>query len=135
MRLDRGEDGLAAVFVEQLVHAPRGEAAGRHLRFHVAERGFREADVVLEHAVERVVELAALVDLDLVELQPFEPGIGDGRAGAEAGRHAADVDPVRAHHREHQQLALVEIGRVDDDVVEMLAGDRLVVGDDARRPA
>ena len=29
------------------------EAAGRHLRFHVAERGFRKADVVLDDAVER----------------------------------------------------------------------------------
>ena len=129
-RLDGGEDGVAAVFVEHLVHALGGEPAGRHLRFHVAERGFREADVVLEHAVERLVELAGLVDLQLVELQPLEPRIGDRRARAEAGRHAADVDPVRAHHHEHQELALVEIGRVDDDVVEVLAGDRLVVGDD-----
>ena len=61
---------------------------------------------------------------------PSSHGIGDGRAGAEAGRGAADVDPVRAHHQEHQQLALVEIGHVDDDVVEVLAGHRLVVGDD-----
>jgi len=28
------------------------------------------------------------------------------------------------------QLAVVEVGRVDDDVVEVLAGDRLMVGDD-----
>ena len=37
---------------------------------------------------------------------------------------------MRPHHTEHQKLALVEIGRVDDNVVEVLAGDRLVVGDD-----
>ena len=134
---DRREDGVAAVFVEQLVHAPRGEPAGRHLRFHVAERGLRKADVVLEHAIERVVELARLVDLELVELQPLHPRIGHGGAGAEAGAHAADVDPMRPHHREHQELAAVEIGHVDDDIVEVLAGDRLVVGDDhvARREA
>ena len=89
-----------------------------------------KADVVLEHAVERLVELAFAVDLELIELQSLEPGIDHARAGAETGGAAADVDPVRAHHREHQQLALVEIGHVDDDVVEVLAGDRLVVGDD-----
>ncbi len=106
------------------------EAAGGHLRFHVAQRGLRKADVVLDDAVERVVELAFLVDLELVELQPFQPRIGDRRASAETGRGAADVDPVRAHHQEHQQLALVEVGHVDDDVVEMLARHRLMVGDD-----
>ena len=128
--VDRGEQGVAAVFLEQLVEAAAGEAAGRHLRFHVAERGFRKADVVLDDAIERLAELALFVDLELVELQAFEPGVGDAGAGAEAGRGAADVDPVRAHHQEHQQLALVEVGHVDDDVVEVLAGDRLVVGDD-----
>ena len=38
---DGVEDRVLAVFVEQLVHAPYREPAGRHLRFHVAERGFR----------------------------------------------------------------------------------------------
>ena len=128
--VDGGQDGALAVFVEQLVHAARREAAGGHLRLHVAERGFRKADVVLEHAVERLVDLALAVDLELIELQALEPGIGHLRAGAEAGRGAADVDPVRPHHGEHQELALVEIGHVDDDVVEMLAGDRLMIGDD-----
>ncbi len=125
-----GEDGVAAVFVEQLVHATGRQSAGRHLRFHVAERGLGKADVVLEHAIQRLVDLARLVDLELVELQPFHPRIGDGGPGAEAGAHAAHVDPVCAHHREHQELALIEVGHVDDDVVEVLPRHRLVIGDD-----
>ena len=127
---DRSEDGVSSVLVEQLVHATSRETAGRHLRFHVAERGLRKTDVVLDDPVERLVELALLVDLELVELKPFEPGVCDRRACAEPGALPADVDPVRPHHTEHQKLALVEIGRVDDNVVEVLAGDRLVVGDD-----
>ena len=91
---------------------------------------FRKPDIVLEHAVERLVEHAFAVDLVLIELQSLEPGIDHARAGAETGGATADVDPVGAHHRKHQQLALMEIGHVDDDVVEVLAGDRLVVGDD-----
>ena len=47
------------------------EAAGRHLRAHVAQRGFREADVVADDLAEKLVELAALVELELVELQTF----------------------------------------------------------------
>jgi hypothetical protein len=100
------------------------------LRLHVAERGFREANVVLDDAIERVVENALAVDFALIQLQAFEPRIGHLRPGAEAGRGAADVDPVRTHHREHQQFAAIEIRHVNDDVVEMLAGHRLMVGDD-----
>ena len=82
---DGGEDRVLAVLVEQLVHATSRETAGRHLRFHVAERGFRKPDVVLEHAEEGLVEVALLVDLELVELEPFEPGIDHRSPGAKAG--------------------------------------------------
>ena len=134
---DRRQNRVAAVFVEQLVEAAGGEAAGRHLRFHVAERGFRKADVVLDDAIKRLVEHALAIDLELIELHALEPRIGDLRTGAEAGRSAADIDPMRAHHGEHQKLAAVEIRHVNDDVIEMLAGDRLMIGDDrvARRKA
>jgi hypothetical protein len=37
---------------------------------------------------------------------------------------------MRAHHREHQQLALEEIGHVDDHIVQVLTVDCLVIGDD-----
>src|SRR5207248_1597382 len=45
--VDCCQDGVAAVFVEQLIHAPCRQPTGGHLRFHVAERGFRKSDVVL----------------------------------------------------------------------------------------
>src|ERR687888_502997 len=86
------------------------EAAGRHLRFHIAERGIWKPDVVLDHAVERVIESAFFVNLELVELQPFEPGIADRGTCAESGALPAHVDPVRPYHAEHQEFALVEIG-------------------------
>src|SRR5262249_34510532 len=79
------KDGVATVFVEQLVHAPRGQPTGGHLRFHVAERGLRKADVVLEHAWKGLVELALLIDLELIELQPFEPRVGYARTRAKTG--------------------------------------------------
>ena len=37
---------------------------------------------------------------------------------------------MRAHHGEQQELAAIEIGRVYDNVVEMLPGDGLMIGDD-----
>src|SRR5215470_7952963 len=61
--IDRRENGGLAVLVEQLVHAACRQPTGGHLRFHVAERGLGKTDVVLEHAVERLVKLALLVDL------------------------------------------------------------------------
>ncbi len=125
--LDRGQHRVAPVLAEQLVHAAVGEPAGGDLRAHVAERRLGEADIVADHAVEHLVPLARLVDLDLVELQPLHPGVLRGAPGAEPGRHAADVDPVRPDHGEGEQLALPEIGHVDADVVEVLAGHRRVV--------
>src|SRR6266480_3199610 len=104
------EAAASSVLVEQLVHAARREAAGRHLRFHIAERGIRKPDIVLDHAVEGVVESAFFVNLELVELEPFEPGVADRGTCAESGALPADVDPVRPHHAEHQEFALVEIG-------------------------
>src|SRR5258708_6627590 len=52
------------------------------------------------------------------------------RPCAEAGARPADVDPVRPHHGEREQLALEEVREVDHDVVKVLPRHRLVVGDD-----
>ena len=84
---DRSEDGVSSVLVEQLVHAARREAAGRHLRFHIAERGIRKPDIVLDHAVERVVESAFFVNLELVELEPSEAE--EMRSSSSQARHAS----------------------------------------------
>ena len=46
---------------------------------------------------------------------------------AEALVHAADVDPVRAVGGEADELAVVEAGRIDHDVVEVLAADLALV--------
>ncbi len=103
--LDGRENRVAAVFLEQLVQAPERQSAGGHLRAHVAERGVRVADVVAHNLEQQLVDLAGLVNFELVELQAFHPGIENFRFAAEAGAHAADVDPVGAHDGEQQQLA------------------------------
>jgi len=77
--------------------------------FNVPKRGFGKPDVVLEHPVERLVQRARLVDLELVELQP--PPSRDRRPSVPPRSRCslpADVDPVRPHHGEHQKLAAVE---------------------------
>ncbi len=130
MSLDRSRHRVAAEFLVELVHAAMRQLAGGDLRTHVAHRGIRKADVVANDLEQNLDRLAGVVDLQLVELQPFHPWIDHLGAAAETRTDAADIDPMRAYHREHEQLAPKKIGHVDDDVVEMLARDRLVVGDD-----
>ncbi len=48
----------------------------------------------------------------------------------EANAHAANIDPVRAVGGKADQLALMEAGRVDHDVVQVLAADMAVVHDE-----
>ena len=122
--------GLLAVALIKLVDATQSEAAGGDLRAQIAHRALREADIVADHLMQRLVEHVAAIELQLIELQAFGPGIRAIGTGAKAGARAADIDPMRAHHREQLQLALVEIGHVDDDVVEVLPGDGLVIHDD-----
>src|SRR6185437_6157353 len=127
---DAMEHRRFAVALEELVDAPQREAAGGDLRAQIAERAFRKADVVANDAIERFVALAGFVELQLVELQPFLPRIDEIAPRAEAGAGAADIDPMRPHHREQHQLALEEIGHIDDDVVEVLPRHGLVVHDE-----
>ena len=101
-RLHAGRDGLAAVAAVQLLQAPLGQPAGGELRAQVAHRGVGEADVVADQLEDLVVQHAALVQLDLVELEALHPGVGYQPGAAEAGAHASDVHPVGAHHGEAQ---------------------------------
>src|SRR6185312_11188346 len=127
---DAMEHRRFAVALEELVDAPQREAAGGDLRAQIAERAFRKADVVADDAIERFVALAGFVELQLVELQPFLPRIDEIAPRAEAGAGAANIDPMRPHHREQHQLALEEIGHIDDDVVEVLPRHGLVIHDE-----
>ena len=73
---------------------------------------------------ERLVELARLVDLELVELQPFEPRIGDLRRRRRSRCSMPPTSIQCARTIENiSSSPLIEIGHVDDDVVEVLAGD------------
>jgi len=116
-----------AVPVEQLDEAPLAESAGRQLRTHVAHRVVRKADVVADERKHFLIDDTGFVDLQLIELQPFAPRVVCAITGAEARREAADIDPVRANHRERHELGFVEDRRVHHDVVQVLARGGLVV--------
>ena len=134
---DRDLDRLRAVARVEFLEPAFGQRARGHLGAQIAHRRLRKADVVGDHPQHLLVGLTALVDLDLIELQPFLPRIDDRRAGTETGAIAAHVDPVRAHDRKCRRFVFEEERREDTDVVEVLSRDALVVGDHhvARREA
>ncbi len=124
-------DGLLhhalAIAVEQLDETPLAEPAGRELRAHVAHRVVGKADVVANEREHLLIDDAAFVDLQLIELQPFAPRIVRAVTGPEAGREPADVDPMCAHHRERDELVFIEDRRVHDHVVQVLPSRGLMV--------
>jgi hypothetical protein len=127
--VDRGGDGIAPVAREELAEAAHAELATGDLGAQIAERGFGEAQIVLDDLPERVVALPRVVDLERAELQPLLVDLG-GLDRAEADPHAADVDPMGAARGERDHLVGVEAGRIDHDVVEMLPAHAAMIHDD-----
>src|SRR5262249_53331913 len=124
-RVDRGLDRLAAIAADELAEAPHAELAAGDLGAPIAPGGLPKTQIVVDDLPERVVALTGLVDLERAELQPFLIDLG-GLDRAEADPHAADVDPMGAARRERDDLAVMEAGRVDHDVVEVLPADEAV---------
>ena len=122
-RLNAGVDGVAPVARDELAEAAHAELATGDLGAQVAERGLGKAQIVVDDLPQRVVALAGVVDLERAELQPLLVDLG-GLDRAEADPHAADVDPMGAAGGEGHDLAVVEAGRVDHDVVEVLPAHR-----------
>ncbi len=91
-----------AVLVADLAERALADAHRRRLRHQVADRLLGRAHVRRDQVDERLVPLAAAPDLDVRELEPLLVDLGGvGREGA--GRHAADLGPVRLRHRERER--------------------------------
>src|SRR5262249_26348632 len=127
--VDAGFHGLAPISLEQLAEAAHAELAAGDLRTQIAECRLRKAQIVVDDLPERIVALAGVVDLERAKLEPLLIDLG-GLDRAEANPHAADIDPVGAARSEGDNLAVVEAGRVDHHVVEMLTADEAMIHDD-----
>ena len=119
---------LDAVALEEPEHAVAAELAGGHHRVHVAAVHRLGAHVVEDHAVEVLVQLAGLV--------PAQPVV-DLRLGVhvegvcvDPGERAADVEHVRRHGGEAEQLAVVEDRHGDRDVGGVRGPEVRMVVDD-----
>src|SRR5262249_38059805 len=127
--VDAGVHGLAPISLEQLAEAAHAKLAAGDLRAQVAECRLRKAQIIVDDLPERIVALAGVVDLQRAELQPLLIDLG-GLDRAEANPHAADIDPVGTARGEGDNLAVVEAGRIDHHVVEVLAADEAMIHDD-----
>ncbi len=122
-------DDLDAVAVDEPQEALASELARGEHRVHVAAVHRLGADVVEDHPVEVLVQLAAAVPAQrVVELRL---GVHVERVGVDAGERAADVEHVGGDGREAEQLALVEDRHRHGDVRRVRGAEvRVVVDDD-----
>jgi hypothetical protein len=130
----RAHHSVDAVALHEPQEAVAPEPAGGEHRVHVAAVHRLGADVVEEHPVEVLVQHASPVPPQAVvelRLRVDVEGVGvDARVGA------ADVEHVRRHGREPEQLALVEdrdgdgdVGRVRRAEVGMVVDDHVALLD------
>src|SRR4029077_12487648 len=73
--LDGWKNRVTAIFEEQFIEAPECQTAGGDLRAHVAERGFGKTNIVANNLKQQLVDFSRFIDLELIELQTFHPGI------------------------------------------------------------
>src|SRR5207244_3063758 len=85
--------------------------------------------VVANETPDLFIQMTRFVELDLIELQSFHPGVESVRA-SKARTEAADVHPVGSRRRESEQFTVLKTRRVYQDVVQMLPADTLVIRDD-----
>ena len=125
---------LGAVLAHELGELPLGDVAGRELRAQVAEHLHREADVLLDEAHQRLVDLARLVELERRDAQALGVDLG-GIGRVRPGDPPADVGVVAHRAGEREPLALVIERLEDEDVGQVHAAVERVVHDEdvARR--
>ena len=137
---DLGQHGRAALGADvlaqlvevvelELVHhldePPAADVVAGGKRVDVAHRVDRQPRVGADHRHQRLVDLALLQHLEERDVEPLHEHVGAVRAEADA----ADVHQVRGAGEQADQLALVEAGRGDDEVVEVAGAHPGVVGD------
>jgi hypothetical protein len=128
--------GFAAEAVADLDHALLAGAAAGNDRHEIAVVHLRRARIVHDQVERRLVELAALVELDRRNADAFAED--RSRVGRHAAGHgAADVHHVAEHRGEADQLAFVKHRHQHHEVVEVAdragASVRVVLQDDVAR--
>ena len=124
----RAHHDVDAVALDQPQEPLAAELARRQHRVHVAAVHRLRPDVVEDHPVEVLVQLAAAV--------PAEPvvhlrlGVDVEGVRVDPGERAADVEHVRRHGGEAEQLAVVEDRHRDRDVRRVRRAEVRVVVDD-----
>ncbi len=92
-RRHQRHDIIGAVACHQICHAARGDLAGGELAADVAEHAPRHAHVAVDHAEQRGVGLAALVQLQRRNAQALGVDLG-AVGGIRAGHAPADIGVV-----------------------------------------
>ena len=111
--------------VHHLDQARAADVVAGGERVDVADRVDRQARVGADHGDQCLVDLALLEQLQEGNVEPLHEHVGAVRAEADA----ADVHQVRGAGEQADQLALVEAGRGDDEVVEVARAHPGIVGD------
>ena len=138
-RLDGMAERLAAEAAHHFLEARGADAAADHLRVEVAGDEFRHAAIGDDHAVDVVVQLAALVDLHARIDRAFLEHVD--RIGA-VGILAGDIQPMALDRRVADQFAVLkedgidhgEVLRVRARAIGPIVHDH-VAGEDVRRAA
>src|SRR5262249_51313142 len=125
---------LKAVLAHQRLDALRPDTRRGDLRLHIANDQVGDADIVAQKLPYRLDLVAAVVDLDGLELQPFSIGVERVDDATAARTEGADVQMVRCGAGESNELAVVE-QRYDEGDIRTVARTRvgIVVHNDVAR--
>ena len=123
-----GLDLAGTVAGQQLLQAALADLRGGILGGQVAPHAIGHAHVDLDHRGQRLVQPAAVVELEGRDAQPFLVDLG-GIGSVGAGHPAADVGVVADHHRERPPLAAEEQRHEHEDVRQVHAAVVGVVHD------
>ena len=114
-------EGLAPEPLADLDHPLLAGAAAGDDRHEIAVVHLRHAGIVHDQVEHRLIELAALVELDRRDADAFAEDRGGG--GGHAARNgAADVEHMPEHRCEADEVALVKHRHQNHKVVEMADG-------------
>ncbi|MEJ0067798.1 MAG: hypothetical protein WDO24_02600 [Pseudomonadota bacterium] len=113
---------VLAMAVGELANAPRADRAGGDLSVEIAHEHVRDADVLAQHAHQRVVHFAGIAQLDWRNPDALLEDLG-GIGRHRAGRHAADILVMGHRPRIGDDAAAME-DRDDDGEIRQVRGHR-----------
>ena len=132
------DDAVGAVARHQVGHAARGDLAGGELAADVAQHAAGHAHVAVDHAEQRGVGLAALVEFQRRDAQAL--GVDLGAVGRIGARHApADIgvvadrrgigDRLAVRCRGEQRLEDEDVRQVHPAVIRVVVDQDVALGD------